>query len=363
MGYSAKKDKKTDGRMTPFDARVRGTFAEPPLETKEPPRGPTPGEQRANNTAMVEFARGKSSVEGWIPIFRMELEEMNRGKRGRPYDYCDSMILWILSIMTLNSSTFRCTAGFVAGILKSHGLKAPSYSRLHERAAELLDSMISDSRSKKDILVLKASGIIRAEERNVGIDSSGFNLSDTTLWRNTKWGTGPKKKGWLKLHALCDTDTGEIIAYAITGERVGDSPLLKPLLEAAVKAGHRIGRVYADGAYGSIDNFEYVCGTLGKEFVTSFRVDTQPKNHGSSHRGKAVRLWCELPYREWVRVSGYGRRWKSECTFSDLKRIFRETLNAHTVKGAVRRLILKTEEFNQYKAIRWGIMQDSKVPA
>lgn len=58
--------------------------------------------------------------------------------------------------------------------------------------------------------------------RRVGIDSSGLNLSATSLWRKKKWDTGPKNRGWLKIHALCDVDTGEVIAYALTDDTVGD---------------------------------------------------------------------------------------------------------------------------------------------
>lgn len=125
--------------MTPYDVKVKGTFAEPPKKVKLPPRKPTSEEQRANNLAPVEFSRESASVGNWIPLFRKELAEMNSGKVGRPYSFCDSMIFWIMALQTLIKGTYRTAAGLAAAILEGHGMRAPSYSRLFERSAEMLD--------------------------------------------------------------------------------------------------------------------------------------------------------------------------------------------------------------------------------
>ncbi len=358
---NARKDKKTAGRMTPRDVRVRGTFAEPARREGKAFRGPAAAERRADNTAMKAFAEAAASARGWERMFREELGDINRGKVGRPYSFCDSEIFWVMSLQTLLGMSFRMAAGLAAAILGGLGLASPSASRLCERGAELADSLVSAGGG--EVLAVRACACVSDRVRNAGIDSTGFNLSDTTLWRTRRWGTRTGDRGWLKLHALSDTDTGEILAYAVTTERAGDSPLLVPLLDAALGAGHRIGRVYADGAYSSVGNFRHVCEDLGMEFVTSFRSDTVPKNNGSPARGRAARLWCALTYREWVEATGYGRRWKCECVFSDLKRILDETLDAHTPEGAVRRLVMKVEVFNRYKAARWGILTGAGAPA
>ena len=165
---------KTDARMTPYDVKVEGTFAEPPKKEKLPPRKPTSGEQRANNLAPVEFSRESASVGNWIPLFRKELAE----------------------------------------------------------------------------------------------------------------------------------------------------------------------------------NFDHVCGRLGARSVASFKANTKPVNGGYRYRGEATRLWCSMPYAEWVEKSGYRRRWKSECGFSDVKRLFGESIHAFTMKGAVRKPLMKTETFSRYKEQR-----------
>ena len=105
----AQRNLKTDARMTPYDVKVKGTFAEPPKKEKLPPRKPTSEEQRANNLAPVEFSRESASVGNWIPLFRKELAEMNSGKVGRPYSFvCPAYIPESFGIL---SNLFRYPGG------------------------------------------------------------------------------------------------------------------------------------------------------------------------------------------------------------------------------------------------------------
>ena len=349
-------------RMTSYDAKVAGTFAEKPRLEKAPPRKATPAEVRANNESMVELGRTIADLESWIPFFRSELDAMNHKKNGRPFEYPDSMIWWIMRHHAVNDSTFRLTAGQLHAALEGAWGKAISYSSLNERANDVAEIF---AKSAGKIRKLYGAGVISAHvcqnavsrTRRVGIDSTGLNQSNTNLWRSVKWNTGPKYKGWLKFHSLCDVDTGEILAYAITDETVGDAPLLKLLVGKAIDGGHIFDRVYADGAYASDENWKFLCRDRGMEFVTSFKVNTVPKNKGCFERGEAARLWCSLQYDEWVKVSGYGTRWKCECVFSDLKRIFPETVTAKTLRGILRQIHSRVGVFNDYKGIRAGIMR------
>lgn len=348
--------------MTPYDREVAGTSAQKQSIQKTPPRKTNTQELKANNLAMFDFGKTVLEFIRWKPIFVAELKEMNRGKVGRPYEYCDSMIACIAIVMTTITGTFRFTAGFLRVIFNLIGMKSPSPSRLAERANELADRNLLkvpkeiSEQYGEDILALNVSGKISERVRNCGIDSTGISLSSINRWREKKWGSKVKDRGWLKLHALSDTDTGEIIAYALTTDKVGDCPMLKILVDAALKKGHHIDILYADNAYCSKDNWKYLCFEKKLKFVTSFRVNTRPKNNGCSARGDAARLWCSLPYKEWVKQSGYGRRWKCECVFSDFKRIFLESVSAISTQGILREMEYRVVCFNRYKTIRAGIM-------
>ena len=348
---------KTDARLTPYDVKVIGTLAERPrLEVSEP-RPLTPEEVHANNVSMCEFGKAILDMHRWIPIFRDDLKCMNSNKVGRPYDFSDSLIFWILSFMAVTDSTFRLVSGMASAIMGLFGMASPSYSRLCERSIQVADRLFGyDSDDGSGILTMVVCDNVSDRVRRVGIDSSGMNMSDTTLWKAKKWKAAPKNRGWLKLHALSDVDSGEIIAYIISNEKVGDCPLLKVLVSAAMDRGHRFECVYADGAYASDDNWKFLCQENSFGFVTSFKCNTKPTNNGCLARGEAARLWCSMSYPDWVKVSGYGTRWKCEVVFSDLKRIFRETVKARTLAGAVREVCMKIREFNDYKEIRANIM-------
>ena len=54
---------------------------------------------RGNNRAATEFAAALFSLMDWVPLFEYDLEEMNRGKVGRPYDFSDALIIWIMQVM------------------------------------------------------------------------------------------------------------------------------------------------------------------------------------------------------------------------------------------------------------------------
>ena len=358
----AQRNLNTSKRLTSYDAAVGNSIDRPPAAPKEPPRDPTSAEMRGNNTAAVEYGRILGDLLRWIPLFLQDLAMMNAGKVGRPYEYSDLQILWMSSYMAKSGTTYRDTAGFLGAVLGCFGLSGPSYSRLQERATELVCSMLMEpdeelrSRYGGSVFFLHVSGNVAGRARNLGLDSSGMSLSSPNRYRKEKWDVGTKERGWVKLHALCDVDSGEIVACAVTDDTVGDSRMLKVLVGAALDRGHRIAVVYGDNAYCSDDNWRYLCNEKKIRFVTSFQVSTVPRSNGCLMRGQAAKLWCSLPYDEWVKVSGYGTRWKCEVTFSSFKAMFGETLAARSVRGIVKEMACRVMVFDEYKRIRAGII-------
>lgn len=350
-------DKKTGKRQTPKDLRVTGTFAEKTI-VKRPPRPITVLEQHGNNVSMVDFGEKIGNVLSMGSLYISERKEMNRNKVGRPYEFSDSLIASILMTMVCFNMTFRIAAGYAKGIFEIFGVPTPSPSRLLERANQLMEGRclrIDDDLMERyggHILAICANDFVSPRVRRVGIDASGISMSSINAWRRKKWDTGPKDRGWLKIHVLCDVDSGEALAYAITDNEVGDAPLMKVLVKAALEKGHRFDVLYADNAYCTDENWIFLCRDLKKEFVTSFRSNTSPTSNGCFDRGQAAKLWCSLQYDEWVQVSGYGTRWKCECMFSDLKRIFPENLEVRSNNGIVRQMIIRMDNFNLYKRIR-----------
>ena len=50
---------------------------------------------------------------------------MNEGKVGRPYEYSDALVFWLLTAMTLFNSDYRCAVGFFGPVLEYMGCGSP----------------------------------------------------------------------------------------------------------------------------------------------------------------------------------------------------------------------------------------------
>lgn len=344
--YRSKKDK---NKVTDIRAPVAAREA-------RPPRPATPAEVRANNKASFETARSLFDLS-WLEGFEEELAEMNRGKVGAPFRFTDSMIFWISLIMSYLNLDFRKAAGIAAGFLTSHGYPFPDYSTLHKRAMGLsVTGVLGAPPEDARVIARYVSTNLVDRVRRCAVDSTGLNLSKTTLWRKTKWKLGPKYRGWLKLHCIVDIDTNEILAWVLTEEKFGDSLAFTLLTELVFNAGHEVSEIYADAAYHGVENWK---DTVEHDvaFVVRFLSSTVPKSRGCMARGRAAAEWCSMPYNEWVERTGYGRRWKVECTFSDFKRLIGECIDATSTDGMVRETYFKVISFNIHKGIRASILK------
>ncbi|MDR1954800.1 MAG: IS5 family transposase [Candidatus Methanoplasma sp.] len=341
--------------MTEYNSTSKVKKATAQNKAKKKRRTPTYRENKADNEASVRTCSKLFNISSWMNVIEDELGSMNEGKCGRPYIYCTSMMLWIIAIMGYNKEmTLRKAAGTACGILASHGLDGPHYSTILRRAGSIVRSAVYEE--KADWMI---SSYVRPNtgfrKHNIAVDSTGLNLSKTTLWRENKWGTGPDRRGWLKVHTAVDIDSGEILAYILTDDSVGDNRAFIPLMKMLLEEQYSIRTVYADNAYEAIDNWIF----LDKEkirFVVKFRSDTVGRSNGCMARGESAQLWVQLGEKKWKKFNGYGRRWKVECVFSDLKRLTAETVSATTPEGAEREVLMKILAYNTHKRIRADVI-------
>ena len=308
-------------------------------------------ETKANNETSVRFNKRIFSICNWIGVVEEELRIMNERKEGHPYEYCDTMIIWIMMIMGYHKEmTLRKVSGIAKGILFDHGLKGPHYSTILRRIKSIVKESMSDENDSK-FLCSYVKPKTNNNKIRAAVDSTGLNLSKTTLWRENKWGTGPKRRGWLKLHALVDIDTCEIIAYVLTDDKTGDNSAFKHLINLAINEGYSLKVVFADAAYEDRKNWKML-DELNIEFVVRFKSSTVAHSNGSLRRGRAAELWITKDYEEWKKITNYGMRWKVECAFSDFKRLVAETVSAVTTLSMIAEVFVNVNAFNQHKRIR-----------
>lgn len=156
------------------------------------------------------------------------------GKPGRVATFSDAAIQFCLSMKCLFGLALRQTIGLVESLIKLAGLdwEVPNYSTLSRRQHSLT-VRIPARRSGGGLHLL--------------IDSTGIQFLGEGEWKRKKHDAEYRRQ-WRKVHLGIDADTLEIRAIEVTGNGVGDAPMLPELLNQ-IPSDEPIASVSADGAY------------------------------------------------------------------------------------------------------------------
>jgi hypothetical protein len=156
------------------------------------------------------------------------------GKWGRQQQYSDAAIQTCLTLKVLFGMPLRQTTGFVQSLLRLVGLDwiAPDFSTLCRRQRTLMVS-----------LPYRGS----AAPLNLLIDSTGIKAEGEGEWNARKQG-GSKRPIWRKTHIGIDAEALEARMVEITGNNVGDAPMLPAHLNQ-IRPDQDNASVTADGAY------------------------------------------------------------------------------------------------------------------
>jgi hypothetical protein len=154
-----------------------------------------------------EFYLDLSCVKNW----GRELREMNKRKRGAPYKYSKTFIIFSSIIYTFLKMPYRQLEGFL-GKISSHepGLVVADYTTLHKRI------------SKQEL------GIdIPENDAVVAVDSTGIKVTNRGDWMCEKHGT--QRRGWLRFMWQLMLNQKDCIPEVTEGNTL-DSEILRPLL-------------------------------------------------------------------------------------------------------------------------------------
>jgi len=326
---------------------------------------------KANNIAKKATAESitgrQAMIDWWIRDYKSDLEKMNAGKIGAPYKYTDKFMYWILIVKSFYNEDYQEVAAHIAPLLElimesdlskylPSDFTCPNFTTIFRRMKRTIETIISNNYASNDLVLCAFVSKKTSEKiRECAVDSTALNLSNTNLWRKVKWGVGPAYRGWVKIHALVDVDSNEIIAAIVTTDKMGDNSAFTMLTELAFDKGHGISRITADSAYECRSNWRDSMNR-GYAFVVKFKCNCNGKSNGVMARGSAAIEYLSMTYEEWRAKTKYGRRWKSECTFSDFKRLISEQIAAVTDTGVIVETIGKIIAFDRYKEIRASIV-------
>ncbi len=278
----------------------------------------------------------------------IELLQMNKGKKGRPFRYSETEIVNASAFRFLMKQGLRQTTVLVKNLTG----KCTSYSQLCRRMASLGIKWIINKTERKG--------------RFLAIDGSGISTDYRGDYRSSKYKV---RQRFYKLHALVDAETKEIVDYRLTSDKVGDNKKFLPLVRESASRGDT---VYADGAYDSKDNFDY----LDKNGILPgirIRKNFSTKQKGSSARWKAVieqfginsrRLKGRMHFLaadeivldedriryyqdKWKEKSGYGRRTAVERFYSTFKALFGGHASSRKWNNLRKEMLIKCLTYNK----------------
>lgn len=270
------------------------------------------------------------------------------GKPGRPMEYADELIEFILTVRTLLRMSLRQVAGYIEDIFESMGLdaKVPDYTTLGKRIAHTHIRYSRKVARKHDVVML--------------IDSSGFKVFGEGEWKVRKHGT-EKHRTWRETHIAVDYATRDIIGLINTTAHVHDNTQLRPLLSQVREHGYKVGTVIGDGAYDSKDNY-----LLGRK--ENFAMITPPPKNAIEHLNTGwYHQWYDTPGWEernavirhieeygidgWAADVDYNRRSLVENAFSRLKTIFGERLKSRNETTQYVEQCIKAKILNKFNEL------------
>jgi hypothetical protein len=252
-----------------------------------------------------EFYLSLEFIDSWDE----ELERMNKGKRGKPFEYPETFIHFSALWYHFFHLPYRQLEGALRHLSKFiPKLKAADYSTLWHRITKLVIELSANSR-----------------EVIVAVDSTGIKVTNRGEWMRRKWWR-KERKGWIKVHIAVNVKTKKLLAIEVTDERVTDHEMLEPLLKDV-----DMKDALLDGAYDTEDAFEF----FKRKGVDppGIKIRKNASQKGLSERAFAVREFQKLGYEKWKKKHGYGGRWTAEGVFSAVKRCFGETVRATSVEG------------------------------
>jgi len=251
----------------------------------------------------------------WVKSWKEELEKMNKGKRGAPYEYPESLIE--LQAAWYQWLDYRGIEG-VTRKLAEYGLvpEANDYTTANRRIRKVDNSFD-----------LPESGKV-----NVSCDGTGMRITNGGNYREDKHGNG-KKRGrgkYVKVTITADPKTKELFGcnVSIEGEGESEPEVAVNHMESLIENGCEIEQFWGDGAFDCFDLFEF-CEEHDIEPAIKIRRNAVLWGDSPPLRIDEIMMLQWIGHDDWAFVKDYGMRWPgTEGIFSAIKRKFGETLRS-----------------------------------
>lgn len=278
--------------------------------------------------------RGEFLLElEWVKSWEEELEKVNTGKKGAPYEFPESLIR--LQGVWHQWVDFRGVEGITRKLAK-HGL-LPQYNDF---------STINRRVNKLDIgFKLPNNGNV-----NVSCDGSGMKLTNRGEYRKNKY--GDKMRKYVKVTITADPMNKKLFGceVCIEGEGLSEPDVAKKHMEEIINSGVNVRKFWGDGSFDKKELFNF-CERNKIKTAIKLPKNASQKARGSIRRSREVKEYQKKGYKKWAKGKKYGQRWTgTEGVFSAVKRKFGENVRSRKLCNLLHEAGSKFWAYDRMKA-------------
>jgi hypothetical protein len=267
-------------------------------------------------TNEIYVKRGEYLLDfDWVQNWDKEIEEMNKGKRGAPYQFPESLIK--LQAVWTQFHSYRVAEGITREVVKFSQLpKYNDYSTIYRRVDKV----------KAEIPPPKKENI------SVATDSSGLKMNMGCEYFQEKYGDKGRKK-YIKVVISGEPYDKDIlkVEVSVEGEELTETEAAEKHLDELIKEGFNVIEFFGDGVYDTNKLFD-LCDfyLIAPRIKISKGAVVNPE--GSWKRNEEVKKYQKIGYKKWAKKNKYGMRWTgTEGIFSAVKRIFGDRIRSRIV--------------------------------
>lgn len=269
----------------------------------------------------------------FVSNWKEELEKMNHGKRGSPFQFPNTLIE-LQAVWHAKRIPFRMIEG-ISRRLSAIG-QIPNYNDY------------STANRRVNNLEYKLA-VPQSDHLTLFSDGTGLQVIEGGEYLREKY--GKKNRRWIQVIILGDPKTKEPVSYEVNLIQSSELDSAKRQLAELKKKGVKIEAFGGDGSYDEIALWNQLVYNRIEPIIKPDKNAIIPS--GSRERDKNTDERNILGYDLWAREHGYGYRWPAtEGIFSAAKRIFGEEVHATSEKGMVQEARIKFWAYQKIK--RYG---------
>ena len=272
-------------------------------------------------TNEIYVKRGEYLLDfDWVQNWDKELIEMNKGKRGAPYQFPESLIK-LQSVWTQFHS-LRVAEGITRMVVKFSLLpKYDDYSTICRRV------------NKMETIIPSA----KKEKISVATDGSGIKMNMGCEYFQEMYGDKKRKK-YIKVVISGEPNDKDILKVEVSleGEGLSEPETAEKHLGELYKEGFDIPEFFGDGSFDTNNLFD-LCDFYLIDPKIKISKDAVINPAGSWKRNIEVEKYKKLGYKKWAEQKKYGKRWTgTEGIFPAVKRIFGDRVRSKNVENMCR---------------------------